>query len=77
MTIKYNGIAENGTRCGVITYKNGKEDDKANRVIEALENEDYRCDLIGDDEITEIYVRVWDKDEFDEVKEIYLEAKRA
>lgn len=76
MTIKYSGISKNGTRCGIITYKNGKEDYKADRVLEALNSFDYKFGLISNDEVTEIYVDVWDKDEFDELKEIYLEAKR-
>ena len=76
MTIRYSGIIDNGTRCGIITYKNGKEDKKAEKVIEAIEKSGYRVDLICCDDITEAYFGVYDKDEYLEVKEIYMEAKR-
>ena len=77
MTIKYSGARNYDGSCAIITYKNGKEDEQAAKVIEALENEGYRVDLIGCDDTTEAYIEVYDRDEYDELKEIYMEAKRA
>lgn len=76
MTIKYSGIVDNGTRCGIITYRNGKEDEKAEKVIEAIEKAGYLVNLIGCDDTTEAYFGVYDRYEYEEVKEIYMEVKR-
>lgn len=77
MKIMYSGIIDNGTRCAIITNKNGKEDKKAEKVIEAIENEGYKVSGIDWGDGTDIYVEVYDRDEYDELKEIYMEAKRA
>lgn len=79
MTIKYSGTraCDNNTKTAIITYKNGKEDVKAEKVIEAIEDNGYSVELIDCDDTTEIYVSVWDRDEYEDVKNIYMDAKTA
>ncbi len=76
MNIRYSGKVQNGTRCGIITYKRCEEE-KALEVINAIENEGYAVNCISCDDTIEAYFSVFDNEEYDDVKEIYLEAKRA
>lgn len=79
MTIKYSGTRKYNTddRCAIITYKNGKEEEKADKIITAIEDNGYSVELVDCDETTEIYVSVWDRDEYEDVKNIYTDAKTA
>ena len=76
MTIKYSGASNYKQSATIIRYI-PKEEAKANKIIEALEDNGYSTDLIDCDDSVEIYVSTCDMDEFKEIKEIYLEAKRA
>ena len=61
----------------VIEWKN-KEEEKAQRVLDALDANAYTTDcLTGDGETSWAWFNVYDRDDYEEMKEIYLEAKRA
>lgn len=75
MKIKYFGENRTCSRNAIITYKSN-EINLADHIEKALKKEGYHVIFrSGDDDITEIIYSVEDKDDFDNLKEIYLEAK--
>ena len=84
MRIKYfgnmkddNGNIRENTRIGVIYFKDSEED-KCAYICRELEEEGYKFTFIGDDGdgLNEYWFSVEDREDFDNLKDIYLESKR-
>ena len=75
MKISYLGIKD-GYRHGEIAYRN-IEETKADYILSVLKANGIKFFLSGDYETSAALFTVEDREEYEEIKEIYLEAKRS
>lgn len=68
--------SSNDARFGVLNVSNAKETEKAEFIADKLREDGYVYDVFGDGDETAYWFTVEDRDDFDNLKECYKEAKK-